>query len=57
MTADVKAENGEYIVAKWESDHWIAYVDVYAIRIEQLHGLWRLSISDTAGGSWSMLSS
>ena len=57
MTADVKAENGEYIVAKWESDYWIAYVDVYAIRIEQAHGLWRLRISDTAGGSWSMLSS
>ena len=56
MTADVKAENGEYIVATWESDHWIAYVDVYTIRIEQLHGLWRQRISDTAGGSWSMLS-
>ena len=56
MTADVKAENGEYIVARWESDHWIAQFDVYTIRIEQLHGMWRQRISDTAGGSWSMLS-
>ena len=56
MTADLTDENGQYIVANWESDHWIGHTDVYTIRIEQLHGLWRQRITDTSGGSWSALS-
>ena len=57
MTSDFKADDGNPVVATWESDHWIGHTNVYAIRIEQVHGLWRIIISDTAGGSWSMLSS
>lgn len=57
MTADFNSDDGNPVVAKWESNCWIGHTGVYTIRIEQLHGLWRLSIKDTAGGSWSMLSS
>ena len=56
MTSDFKADDGNPVVATWELNHWIGHTNVYTIRIEQLHGLWRLRISDTAGGSWSMLS-
>ena len=56
MTSDFKADDGNPVVATWESDHWIGHTDVYTIRIEQVHGLWRIRISDEADGSWSTLS-
>ena len=57
MTSDFKADDGNPVVATWESTCWIGHTDAYTIRIEQVNGLWRLRISDTAGSSWSMLSS
>ena len=57
MTADFNSDDGNPVVAKWESNCWIGHMNIFTFRIEQLHGLWRLSIKDTAGGSWSMLSS
>lgn len=56
MTSDFKSDDGNPVVATWESNCWIGKTNVYTIRIEQLHGLWRIRITDTAGGSWSMLS-
>ena len=56
MTADFTDDSGNPIIATWNRTLWMAQPSGYTIRIEPHGDIWKLYITDSNGGSWTIIS-
>lgn len=56
MTADFTDDLGNPIIATWNHTNWMAQMLGYSIIIEQSSDIWKLYITNSHGGSWTLIS-